>query len=374
MKILINRDLLFFNLNNISRALSTKPPMPVLTGIKIEARGNAVYLTASNNEISIQTVIKDKKRLQIEEDGIVVVPGKYFIEIVKKIEAKEIDISTFENNVVKIVADRSLFSLNAYDKDDYPIISFNDSDVAITMDVLNLKQLIKKTTFAASLSESRVILTGISFATEGPKMEVVATDSYRLAKKFMVFEKEYPSIRAIIPSRSLDELHRIMDAPDENVEIHFSPLKVLFKYKNVLFQSRLIDVKYPDTSNLIPTEFHLSVKFNNNELIAAIERASLFTTIDSTNIVKMKVNSDKTVEISSTNNEIGAVKEELVPLECSDPLNFEIAFSAKYFLDALRVFDSNEVSIHFTGEIKPFVITGFYDVNLTQLILPVRIS
>ena len=118
MKILINRDLLFFNLNNISRALSTKPPMPVLTGIKIEARGNAVYLTASNNEISIQTVIKDKKRLQIEEDGIVVVPGKYFIEIVKKIEAKEIDISTFENNVVKIVADRSLFSLNAYDKED----------------------------------------------------------------------------------------------------------------------------------------------------------------------------------------------------------------------------------------------------------------
>lgn len=197
MKILINRDLLFFNLNNISRALSTKPPMPVLTGIKIEARGNAVYLTASNNEISIQTVIKDKKRLQIEEDGIVVVPGKYFIEIVKKIEAKEIDISTFENNVVKIVADRSLFSLNAYDKDDYPIISFNDSDVAITMDVLNLKQLIKKTTFAASLSESRVILTGISFATEGPKMEVVATDSYRLAKNSWCSKKNIPALEPL---------------------------------------------------------------------------------------------------------------------------------------------------------------------------------
>ncbi|MCK9536415.1 MAG: DNA polymerase III subunit beta [Bacilli bacterium] len=374
MKFLVNRDLLWLNLNNISRALSTKPPMPILTGIKIEARGNSLFLTASNNEISIQTEIRDKRRLQIEAEGVVVVPGKYFIEIVKKIEAKEIDISTFEDNIIKIIADRSLFSLNAFDKDNYPLISFNDSDVAITMDVLNLKQLIKKTTFAASLSESRVILTGISFTTEGRKMEVVATDSYRLAKKFMVFEKEYPDITAIIPSRSLDELNRIMDESESDVEIHFSPLKVLFKYKNVWFQSRLIDGKYPNTTTLIPTDFLISVKFNKNEMISAIERASLFTSFDSSNIVKLKINSDKTVEISSTNNEIGAVKEELIPLECSNLINFEIAFSSKYFLDALRVFDSTEVTIHFTGEIKPFIITGYYDVNLTQLILPVRIS
>lgn len=374
MKFVINRDLLWLNLNYISRALSNKPPMPILTGIKIVARNESLFLTASNNEISIQAVIKDKRRLQVEEDGVVVIPGKYFIEIVKKIEAKDIDISTFEENIVKIIADRSLFSLNTYDKDTYPLITFNDAEISITMDVPNLKQLIKKTTFAASLSESRVILTGISFVTDKRKMEVVATDSYRLAKKFMVFEKEYPDIRSIIPGKSLEELSRIIDETENKVDIQFSPLKVLFKYKNIWFQSRLIDGNYPNTSNLIPTDFLLSIKFNKNELIAAVERASLFTSFDSSNIVKMKVNNDKTVEISSTNNEIGAVKEELVPLECSNFLTFEIAFSSRYFLDALRSFDSTEISVHFTGEIKPFIITGQYDVNLTQLILPVRVS
>lgn len=374
MKFIINRDLLFLNLNNVSRALSTKAPMPILTGIKIEARNNCLFLTASNNEISIQALIRDKRQLKIEEEGLVVVPGKYFIEIIRKIDSKDVDFTTFEENIVKILADRSNFTLNALDKDNYPIISFNDSDTMIIMDVGNLKQIIRKTTFATSLSESRVILTGVSFASEGKKLEVIATDSFRLAKKFMILDTEYPKISVVIPSRSLDELNRIIDENEAPVEIHFSSSKVLFKYKNMLYQTRLIDGTFPNTSNLIPADFLTSIKFNKNDLIAAIERASLFTSLDSSSIIKFTMNSDKTVEISSTTNEIGTVKEEIIPLECSNVMNFQIAFSSKYFLDAVRAFDSTEISIHFTGEIKPFIITGEYDIYLTQLILPVRVS
>ena len=374
MKFIINRDLLLLNLTHASRALSTKAPMPVLTGIKIEARNNTIYLTASNNEISIQTLIRDKRLLKIEEDGLVVVPGKYFIEMVRKIESKDIDFSTFEENIVKILADRSNFTLNALEKDNYPIISFNDSDTTITLDVGNLKQIVRKTTFATSLNESRVILTGVSFVAEGRKLEVIATDSFRLAKKFMIFDVDYPRILAVIPSKSLEELNRIIDENEAPVEIHFSQSKVLFKYKNILYQSRLIDGTFPNTSNLIPTDFLTSIKFNKNELISAIERASLFTNLDSNSIIKLTLNNDKTVEIASTTNEIGAVKEEIIPLDCSNLLNFQIAFSSKYFLEAIKSFDSTEVTIHFTGEIKPFIITGEYDVNLTQLILPVRVS
>jgi DNA polymerase-3 subunit beta len=373
MKFTINRDLLLLNLMNVSRALSTKAPMPILTGIKIEARNNFLFLTASNNEISIQALIKDKRLLQIEEEGVIVVPGKYFIEIVRKTDSKDIDFSVFEENIVKILADRSNFSLNALDKDNYPFISFSDSENVLKLDVGNLRQIIRKTTFATSLSESRVILTGVSFSTDGRKLEVVATDSFRLAKKFMFFENEY-SVNVVIPSKSLDELNKIFDDVDSMVEMHFSPTKVLFKYKNLLFQTRLIDGTFPNTSNLIPTDFLTSVKFNKNELISAIERASLFTTYDSSNIIKLTIHNDKTVEIASTSNEIGAVKEELIPLECSKALDFQIAFSSKYLLEALKSFDSTEITIHFTGEIKPFIITGDYDVNLTQLILPVRVS
>jgi DNA polymerase-3 subunit beta len=373
MKFTINRDLLLLNLMNVSRALSTKAPMPILTGIKIEARDNSLFLTASNNEISIQSLIQDRRLLKIEEEGVIVVPGKYFIEIVRKTESKDIDFAVFEENIVKILADRSNFSLNALEKDNFPIISFNDSETVIKMDVGNLRQIIRKTTFATSLSESRVILTGVSFSVDGRKLEVVATDSFRLAKKFMFLENEF-FVSVVIPSKSLDDLNRIVDEVDNMVEMHFSPTKALFKYKNLLFQTRLIDGTFPNTSNLIPTDFLTSVKFNKNELISSIERASLFTNYDVANIIKLTIHNDKTVEIASTNNEIGAVKEEINLLECSKALDFQIAFSSKYFLDALKSFDSTEVTVHFTGEIKPFIITGEYDVNLTQLILPVRVS
>lgn len=375
MKFTINRDLLLSNLNNVSKALSTKTAMPVLTGIKLDVRHDSISLTASNNEISIQTTMKDKKQLRIEEEGSVLLPGKILIDMVRKVESKEIDFSTFEENIVKILADRTNFTLNVLDKTNYPLISFTDSDTFITLDALNLKTIIKKTTFATSLSESRVILTGVSFSSEGTKMEAIATDSFRLAKKYMIFDKEYPKVSVIIPAKSLDELNKIITDDNESlVEIHFNKTKALFKYKNLLYQTRLIEGTFPNTNSLIPSDFLTSIKFNKTELLSAIDRAALFTNLESSNIIKLILNPDKTVELTSTSNEIGAVLEELIPLECSNVVPFQIAFSAKYFLDAIRSFDSSEVTVHFTGEIKPFIVTGEYDTNLIQLILPVRVS
>ncbi len=276
--------------------------------------------------------------------------------------------------MVKILADRSNFTLNVLDKEAFPLISFDDSPVHLALDVLNLKQIIKKTTFAASISESRMVLTGVAFSTNESKMEAIATDSFRLAKKYMIFDRQYPKISVVIPSKSLDELNKVIEEIDQMVHIHFFSTKVLFKYKNILFQTRLIEGVFPNTSSLIPTEFMSSLRFGKQELLSAIERASLFTSSESTNIIKMTLTNEGSVEITSTSNEIGAVLEEITPLQCSKVVPFQIAFSSKFFMDALRAFDSAEVTIHFTGEIKPFIITGEYDVNHIQLILPVRVA
>ena len=374
MKFSISRELLLQNLNHVSKALSTKPQMPILTGIKIDVKKDHITLTASNAEISIQTKIDNSTKVLVEEVGIVVLPGKFLQEIVRRVESEMLDFVSFEENMVKILADRSNFTLNVLDKETFPLLSFDESDINITLDALNLKQVIKKTTFAASLSESRMVLTGVSFATQANKLEVISTDSFRLAKKFMVFENNYPTINVVIPSRSLDELNKIVDEPNESVNIHFTKTKALFKYKNLLFQTRLIEGIYPNTSSLIPNDFLTSIKFNKQELISAIDRASLLNSSESVNIIKFSLNNNKIVEITSTTNEIGAVLEEVYPLDCSNLIPFQIAFSSKYFLDAIKAFDSSEVTIHFTGEIKPFIITGDYDVNHLQLILPVRVA
>lgn len=374
MKFSIEREILLQNLNHVSKALSTKPQMPILTGIQIDVQDDYLKLTASNSEISIQTKIDKNKDLIIEETGSVVLPGRYLLEIVRKVDAKIIDFVSFEENMVKILADRSNFTLNVLDKSTFPYLVFEESEININLDVLNLKQIIKKTAFAASTSESRMVLTGVNFTTEKNKLEVIATDSYRLAKKFILFNNEYPTINVVISSKSLDELNKIIDDPNETVNIYFTNVKVLFKYKNILFQTRLIEGIYPNTASLIPTDFLTSLKFNKNELLAAIDRASLFTNSEMSNIIKLTLNSDKIVEITSTTNEIGAVLEELNPLYISNLIPFQIAFSSRYFLEAIKVFDSNEITIHFTGEIKPFIITGEYDVNHIQLILPVRVA
>ncbi|HHU55987.1 MAG TPA: DNA polymerase III subunit beta [Acholeplasmataceae bacterium] len=373
MKFSIKRSLLLSNLVHVTRAVSTKPQMPILTGVKIEVNQKYITLTSSNGEISIQAKIQTSSDLVILEQGVVVLPGKYLLEIIRKVDAEMIYFIRFEENVVKILADRSNFSLNTLDTDAYPLISFNNNDHMVVLDVLNLKQIIKKTTFAASLSEARMVLTGVNLDLTDNKLLAVATDSFRLAQKFIVMDKT-PNIKVVIPSHNLDELNKIIEDIEENVEIHFSKTKVLFKYKNILFQTRLIEGVFPNTSSLIPTNFLTEITFHKQEIIAAIERASLFTSGEATNIIKLTLNEKGIVEIYSTHNEIGAVLEEVHPIKCSSIIPFQIAFSAKFFLEAIRAFDSPEITVHFTGEIKPFIITGEYDVNHLQLILPVRVA
>ncbi|MBP5407957.1 MAG: DNA polymerase III subunit beta [Bacilli bacterium] len=373
MKVQIKRELLLSNLNNVSRALSNKPQMPILTGLKLDVKNNFLTLTASNSDISIQTKIEANDDLSIKETGTVVLPGKYFCEIIRKCDCESILIQTFEQNSVKILAEQSTFTLNLLDKSIFPYISFDDSQNFIYIDGINLKQIIRKTAFAASLSESRMVFTGVSFTVDKDKLETIATDSFRLAKKYMKLEGMNAQIRAIIPSKSLDELNKIIEEAQEIIQIHFTQTRALFKYKNILFQTRLVDGNFPNTKSFIPTEFITDIKFNKNDLINAINRASLFASDETSNVIKMTINEQNEIIVSSIASEIGGSLEKLQPIECSKYLNFEAAFSSRNLLDALKAFDSNEITIHFTGEVKPFIITGEYDVNLLQLLMPLRI-
>lgn len=373
MKVQIKRELLLNNLNNVSRALSNKPQMPILTGLKLDVKNNFITMTASNSDISIQTKLDANDDLIIKETGVVVLPGKYFCEIIRKCDCETIFIQTFEQNSVKILAEQSTFTLNLLDKSIFPYISFDDSQNFIYLDSINLKQIIKKTAFATSISESRMVFTGVSFTVAGDKLDAIATDSFRLAEKYMKVEGMNAQIRAIIPSKSLDELNKIIEETQEIIQIHFTQTRALFKYKNILFQTRLIEGNFPNTKSFIPTEFITNIKFNKQELINAINRASLFTLDDLSNVIKFSINEQNEIIISSSASEIGGSLEKIKAIECSNYFNFETAFSAKYFLEALKAFDANEVTIHFSGEVKPFIINSDYDVNLIQLLMPTRI-
>ena len=163
--------------------------------------------------------------------------------------------------LLRFYHEHALFCLNCLQNDSFPSISFSDSALNFNIDALNLKQLIRKTTFAISLSESRPILTGVSIVSNNNGIEVVATDSYRLAKK-SITHVNYPDINVVIPGRNLDELFKILEDSSENVEVHCTSTKALFKYKNLLFQTRLINGVYPNVDVLIPNKFITNITFD----------------------------------------------------------------------------------------------------------------
>lgn len=372
MNFQINKDVLLSSLIIAQKALSNKTPNPALQGIKLDVLSDHLIITTSNSDIAIKLIVKDSS-LEIKKQGSVLIPGKYFVEIIKKLDGLKVVISSVIDNMIRIEADRSDITLNMMDIDDYPELEFSEKAKSIKINVRTLKTIIRQTAFATSSIENRPILTGVNFKIDGNKLIAIATDSYRLSQKQIELNEVYEPLNIIIPGRSLDELIKVLENNNEVVELHFDQSKILFKYKNLLFQSRLLEGNYPETSKLIPTEFPIIIKFNKETLTTAIERASLLSSRDGNNaIVKLQIRQDNIVEITSNSPEIGKVLEEVYPVDEIIGSPIRIAFSSKYILDALKIFNSSEITINFTGEIRPFIIKGDYDENMLQLILPVR--
>ncbi len=373
MKFSIQREVLLSALQSVSRGLSYKTPMPVLTGIKVELTSDTLVMTTTNREISVQVVLSANEDVVIHEIGTCIIPGKYFIEIVKKIEGKVIEFTLFEETTIKIISERSNFTLIALEKSNFPKINFDVFGEPVEFTTKDLKKVIKQTSFAAGTSESRITLTGVCFDVKETTLSVTATDSYRLAKKVLTIDKAQKDLRINIPSKAVEELAKILEDDDEKVNLYVISGKAHFTYKNISFITRLIEGNFPDTSSLFPKEHLAEVTFNKNELITTVDRAALFTNMDNSSIVKMIINSEGNIQIASNSNEIGKVVDEIIPLKTTSLTQFQIAFSAKYFIEALRSFDSSKVIIKFTGEIKPFVLESEEDPGTLQLILPVRI-
>ncbi len=375
----IDREILLENLTVISRGLPSKSPMPILTGIKIEATDSDLYMTSSNTDISVETYINDSS-LEIQRPGKTVVPGKFFIDIVRKINSKKISLNLIEDKILVIKADRGEYKLHIMDPLDYPNIDFVSLENPLVMSADRLRSMIKQTVFATASSEKKPILTGVHLKLNNNELTAVATDSFRLSQTKLDIE-EYRPFNITIPNKSLDELSKAIDGYNENLSLYFSMNKLLVKFRNVLFQTRLLDGNYPDTSKLIPASFPIVIKFNKDELLEAVERVSLLSPRDkekdrevSYSIIKLTVAKDHSVVISTTNASIGDAHEELIPTDTSIASPLVIGFSSRYLVEALRSFESSEVSLNFSEGVRPFVIKGEKDFNLIQLILPVRMD
>ncbi len=360
----------------VSRAISSKTTIPILTGLKLTASNEGLILTGSNADVSIETVI-DKNdadnELIIEEEGSIVLPARFFSGIVKKLPSDKMTLSVANGFQTEITSGTSSFTINGLDAADYPHLPEieNDNEISLSGDVF--KEIINQTVIAVSNQESRPILTGVHFVLKDGTLFAVATDSHRLSQRKVALPDNQGEYDVIIPGSSLSELSKMISDDTENVKMKITENQVLFTIGNTYFYSRLLEGTYPDTSRLIPKESETDVQFDAYELLGAIERASLLSHESRNNVVKLTIKANvKQVTISGNSPDVGNVEEEVESKEVAGN-DLEISFNPDYMKDALRAFGHSMINVSFTSSLRPFTLVPSEDAeNFIELITPVR--
>lgn len=373
MKFTIKKDLLLDALNKVSKAISTKNLIPALAGIKFELKKKKLTLTASDNDITIQTSIEcnNEDDFTVVSEGNIIIQGKYILDIVRKLPDKYINIEVIDDLKILVYTGNSEFNLNGISESEYPNIGLEESKKKVNISAGVFKSIVNQTAFASSNEESKPVLTGINLNIVGDILECNSTDSYRLARKVVKLDRESEeNYNIVVPSHNIVEFSKILGVDEENVELHIFSNKILFKTGNLKFESRLINGTYPNTSNLLPEDSFLVVSTNLNDFYDVIDRVSILTSDKEKNIVTLET-VDDTLILRSSSAEIGRVEEKM-KIEKNNMENIKISFSAKYMMEALKSFSTETVDIHFVGEIKPILIKSCEDETLTQLVLPIR--
>ncbi|MGL4335911.1 MAG: DNA polymerase III subunit beta [Turicibacter sp.] len=378
MKIKVDRQLLLTQLSYISKALPNKTPLPVLTGIKFVVTEEGLYLTTSDSDITINTFlpleVNDTQVIKIDSIGSIIIPGKYFIEIIKKLNGENIEISTFEGNYITIKCGRSEYTLNGFDVNQYPNIELLKTGEPLHIDKQLLKTIIRQTVFSTATGENRPVLTGVNLRYENNELMCVATDSFRLSKKIITLNKLHTPFNIVVPGRSLTELSKVLDDASNAIDMYISNNQILFQIGNLSFQSRLLDGVYPETREFVPTSFGIELKADYHELLDAFDRAALIARDQVSNVVKLNIlpNENKLL-ITAQSPEVGKVEEE-VNIEMISGGELRIACSAVFIIDALKAINNTNLILSFNGDMRPFVLKDQFDETTIQLIVPVRME
>lgn len=371
MNLEIKQSILIEHLNYVIKGISNKNMIPVLNCIKFELTNEGLYLLSTDNDIAIKTFIDNKDISKINSCGEILVSGRYIYEIIKKLPNDIIRIEEVIDNKIIIETPKSSTNLNCNVPSEFPILDLKDSKDPIKLNKQVFKNIIKQTAFASSNQEAKPVLTGINFKCENNIMDISATDSYRASKKIIELKESVKeAINIVIPTKNLNELVKLISEDEEDLEMHIFNNKVIFKFNNIIFMSRLINGNFPDLTALIPKDFYLTVQVNLNEFYTALDRASLFTNEEEKNTINLVTKEDEII-ISSNIPEIGNVEEQISSTK-NNSENINISFSSKFMMEAVRALECETIELLFSGDIKPIIIRNVEDDKLIQLVVPIR--
>lgn len=370
MKIVCEKDKLLKALNSVIKAVASKTTMPILEGILIQTNQSQIKFTSYDSEIGIEYIMD----AQIEEEGSTVVNAIMFSEIIRKLPDTEINIILNEKNLLVIECEGSLYKLATMNPEEFPELPQINVENSITIEQNTLKNMIRKTIFAVSMEENRPIFTGCLFEIIDNKLNVVAIDGFRLAWNSTFLQEKTNNFKAVIPGKTLNEINKIILDSFDTVTIGVSKNQALFEMENCKIVTRLLDGEFLNYASVIPQNWETRIRINKNALQDCFERISLISssTIEKEKKYPVKVLIDIGKVTISCTNQTGDAKEELYV--ATEGKNVEAGFNPKYFLDALKVIEDEEIFVDFGTNISPCVIRPIDEGDYTYMILPIRLK
>ena len=371
MRFTIKREEFLKGLMTASRAVASKVAVAVLSNLKIDLDENGLFITGSNFDLTIKTLVpyrdRDVEVIRNYKEGSTLINSKIITEIARKMESEEITLDVIDSTIAVISDNRSEYKLNCVRPDEYPDLDLDPNGTEITLSKAEFDSLVSQTAFAASLKEQRPILTAMNLEASNGLLTATATDSARMARK-QINIPDGINFVANVPAKMMVEVDHLLENQD-SVDIAFSDKKALFTIGRTVIASRLIAGDYPNTKNIVPRITNYSLEVNANDLMKAIDRANILS-IDRENVVDLTMSEDS-IEISAKSSQVGSAVEKIDVFNYAGQ-NLKVSFNSEFVIAAVKALGAQDVTFAFVGEMKPFVVKNASDESVIQIVTPVR--
>jgi DNA polymerase-3 subunit beta len=366
MKLICSKSNLLHGVNIVSKAVPTRTTMAILECLLIDASANEIKLTANDMELGIETKIEG----EIAERGVIALDAKIFSEIVRKLPDSDVTIETDASFKTTITCEKAKFNIVGKSGDDFSYIPYIERNEPIIMSQFTLKEVIRQTIFSIADNDNNKLMTGELFEIKENDLKVVSLDGHRISIRNIELKNNYSHKKVVVPGKTLQEVSKILPgSAEDEVSIFLTDNHIVFEFENTTVVSRLIEGEYFKIEQMLSSDYETKVKINKRELLDCIDRATLLVKEGDKKPIIMNI-TDDSMELK-INSFIGSMNEDIdIAKEGKDIL---IGFNPKFFIDALRVIDEEEVTLYMVNPKAPCFIKDD-EGTFIYLILPVNFN
>lgn len=366
MKLVCSKSALLNGVQTVSKAVPNKTTMSILECILVDATKGVITLTANDMELGIETTIEG----EIIEKGIIALDAKIFLDIVRKLPDSDITIQTDSSCKTTITCEKAKFNIIGKSGEDFSYLPQIEREDSICISQFTLKEVIRQTIFSISDNDNNKLMTGELFDIKGNELKVVSLDGFRISIRKIELKDTYEPKKVVVPGKTLNEISKIIsNDTDKFVYIFFTPKHVLFEFDNTVVVSRLIEGEYFRIDHMISGDYETKVNINKKELLSCIDRATLLVKEGDKKPIIMNI-TDESMELK-INSVLGSMNEE-IDIE-KQGKNIMIGFNPKFLIDALRVIDEENISLHMVNPKAPCFIKNEEE-KYIYMILPVNFT